>query len=113
MARVAASLVARVERRFHVARREGGGVLFPTHDEAVAALGPHRRRGGCVPLFSKKGAMTAATVPGLDATPTENDRLLTWVREVAVKDVSRYTNEFIEEANKFDVDAIRNLAAKS
>ena len=27
--------------------------------------------------------MTAATVPGLDATPTENDRLLTWVREVA------------------------------
>jgi phosphoenolpyruvate carboxykinase (GTP) len=33
--------------------------------------------------FSKKGAMTAATVPGIDATPTENDRLLTWVREVA------------------------------
>src|SRR5689334_16145175 len=27
--------------------------------------------------------MTAATVPGIDATPTENDRLLTWVREVA------------------------------
>ena len=24
-----------------------------------------------------------------------------------------YTNEFIEEANRFDVDAIRNLAAKS
>jgi phosphoenolpyruvate carboxykinase (GTP) len=27
--------------------------------------------------------MTAATVPGIDAMPTENDRLLTWVREVA------------------------------
>ena len=27
--------------------------------------------------------MSAATVPGIDATPTENDRLLTWVREVA------------------------------
>lgn len=24
-----------------LARREGGGVLFPTHDEAVAAIGPH------------------------------------------------------------------------
>src|SRR4249919_1981567 len=27
--------------------------------------------------------MTTATVPGLDATPTENDRLLAWVRDVA------------------------------
>src|SRR3978361_1674133 len=27
--------------------------------------------------------MTAATVPGIDARPTENDRLLSWVREVA------------------------------
>ena len=27
--------------------------------------------------------MTAATVPGIDARPTDNDRLLTWVRAVA------------------------------
>ena len=38
---------------------------------------------GVFRYFSKKGAMTAATVPGIDATPTENDRLLTWVRDVA------------------------------
>jgi phosphoenolpyruvate carboxykinase (GTP) len=27
--------------------------------------------------------MTAATVPGIDDSPTTNDRLLAWVREVA------------------------------
>jgi GTP-dependent phosphoenolpyruvate carboxykinase len=27
--------------------------------------------------------MTAATVPGLDDAPTEHERLLAWVREVA------------------------------
>ncbi|MDT7614852.1 MAG: phosphoenolpyruvate carboxykinase, partial [Pseudonocardiales bacterium] len=27
--------------------------------------------------------MTAATVPGIDQAPTENARLLSWVREVA------------------------------
>jgi len=27
--------------------------------------------------------MTTATVPGIDQTPTDNQRLLSWVREVA------------------------------
>lgn len=27
--------------------------------------------------------MTTATIPGIDQTPTDNQRLLAWVREVA------------------------------